>query len=140
MTLAVEAPLPTLRGVPSELVRLFQNLLGNAIKYRHPDRPPRITVGGHRNGAEWLVWVEDNGIGIEPDHFERIFKIFQRLHAETEYEGTGIGLSICRKIVRTHGGRIWVESEPGHGSRFLMAFPTEPQATSAEAAAEPATV
>ncbi len=121
--LAVETPLPTVRGVQSELVRLFQNLLGNAIKYRHPDRPAHITVGCRRDGAEWRVWVGDNGIGIDAEHLERIFDIFQRLHGDTEYEGTGIGLSICRKIVQTHGGRIWAESEPGGGSRFIVALP-----------------
>ncbi|OAN52427.1 PAS domain-containing sensor histidine kinase [Paramagnetospirillum marisnigri] len=121
--LEVEGTLPMVMGVRGELVRLFQNLLGNAIKYRHPDRAPLIRVGCRQDGGEWVVWVEDNGIGIDSKYFDRIFMMFQRLHAETEYEGTGIGLSICQKIVRTHGGRIWVESEPVQGSRFMVAFP-----------------
>ncbi|RAU23473.1 PAS domain-containing sensor histidine kinase [Paramagnetospirillum kuznetsovii] len=125
----IHGPLPAIMGVKVELVRLFQNLLGNAVKYRHPDRPPRLSVGCRRDGGDWVVWVQDNGIGIDPQYFDRIFMMFQRLHGETEYEGTGIGLSICQKIVRTHGGRLWVESVEGggegggEGSRFLMAFP-----------------
>ena len=117
------ASLPTITGVEGELVRLFQNLMGNAIKYRHPDRPLLLDLGCRSEGAEWVVWVQDNGIGIEAQHFDRIFKMFQRLHAEAQIEGTGIGLAICRKIARSHGGRIWVESEPDHGSRFSVAFP-----------------
>ncbi|ARJ68203.1 PAS domain-containing sensor histidine kinase [Magnetospirillum sp. ME-1] len=119
----VELPLPTLPGIPSELVRLFQNLIGNAVKYRHPDRKPEIRIGARRNGEEWIISVTDNGMGIDPDHFERIFGMFQRLHGEGEYEGTGIGLAICRKIVTSHHGRIWVESEPGRGCTFLVALP-----------------
>ncbi|MDO8605047.1 MAG: PAS domain S-box protein [Phaeospirillum sp.] len=122
-TLAVDRPLPTVTGVRGELVRLFQNLIGNALKYRDPVRPPRIEIGSRKDDGEWVVWVQDNGIGIAPEYSERIFKIFQRLHAESKIEGTGIGLSICRKIAHSHGGRIWVESEPGQGSRFLVAFP-----------------
>ncbi len=123
MTLTIDAPLPTIKGVAGELIRLFQNLLGNAVKYRQPDRPLQITVGSRHDGPEWVLWVEDNGMGIEPQYFDRIFKMFQRLHTGSKIEGTGIGLSICRKIVRSHGGRIWVESEPGQGSRFFVAFP-----------------
>ncbi|EME70224.1 Signal transduction histidine kinase [Paramagnetospirillum caucaseum] len=121
----VVPPLPTLPGIPSELARLFQNLIGNAVKYRHPDRKPEIRVSARQDGAEWVIAVEDNGMGIEPEHFERIFGMFQRLHGEGEYEGTGIGLAICRKIVTTHQGRIWVESEPGQGCRFLVALPAD---------------
>ncbi|MBI3446998.1 MAG: PAS domain S-box protein [Magnetospirillum sp.] len=119
----VERPLPQVSGVPSELLRLFQNLIGNAIKYRHPNRSPVIRIGAKREDASWQIAVEDNGMGIEAEHFERIFKMFQRLHGETEYEGTGIGLAICRKIVANHGGRLWVESEPGQGCRFLISLP-----------------
>jgi PAS domain S-box-containing protein len=122
-SLVIDGSLPSIHGVPGELIRLFQNLLGNALKYRAPDRPPRISVGGRHAGREWEIWVQDNGIGIEAEHSERIFKMFQRLNAEGPVEGTGIGLAICRKIVQTHGGRIWVESIPGEGSRFCMAFP-----------------
>ncbi|CUW38720.1 Putative Signal transduction histidine kinase [Magnetospirillum sp. XM-1] len=123
----VELPLPTLPGIPSELVRLFQNLIGNAVKYRHPDRVPEIRIGAHRNGDEWIISVADNGMGIDPEHFERIFGMFQRLHGEGEFEGTGIGLAICRKIVTTHHGRIWVESEYGRGCTFLVALPAAPR-------------
>ena len=122
-TLTIDPSLPTIVGVSGELTRLFQNLLGNAVKYRHPDRRLGIGIGCRHDGGEWVVWVEDNGIGIEPQYFERIFQMFQRLHPEARIEGTGIGLSICRKIVRSHGGRIWVESEPDRGSRFFVAFP-----------------
>lgn len=121
--LEVQTPLPRIMGVRGELVRLFQNLMGNAVKYRHSDRKLHLVIGSRCEEKEWVVWVEDNGIGIDPQYFERIFMMFQRLHAETEYEGTGIGLTICQKIVRNHGGRLWVESEPDKGSRFLMAFP-----------------
>ncbi|EME70269.1 Signal transduction histidine kinase [Paramagnetospirillum caucaseum] len=117
-TLSIPADLPTITGSGGELVRLFQNLIGNAVKYRHPDRPPVITVSAQRGDRVWVCAVADNGIGIAPEYFERIFDIFQRLHSRNEYEGTGIGLALCRKIVEHHGGRIWVESEPGKGSCF----------------------
>jgi PAS domain S-box-containing protein len=123
VTLVIKDGLPTIDAVPGEMIRLFQNLLGNAVKYRHPDRAPRIEVGCRHDDGEWVVVVDDNGIGIEPDYFERVFKMFQRLNVTPEVEGTGIGLSICRKIVVSHGGRNWVESTPGLGSRFLIGFP-----------------
>ena len=122
VTLTV-ATLPTISGVGGELTRLFQNLMGNALKYRHPERNLCLDIGCRREASEWVIWVEDNGMGIDPKFFDRIFQMFQRLHAESEIEGSGIGLAICRKIVRSHGGRIWVESEPGQGSRFYVAFP-----------------
>jgi light-regulated signal transduction histidine kinase (bacteriophytochrome) len=117
-TLSIPHGLPVVNGSGSELVRLFQNLIGNAVKYRHPDRPPVVAVWAERDASAWVCTVADNGIGIAPEYFDRIFDIFQRLHARSEYEGTGIGLALCRKIVEHHGGRIWVESEPGKGSRF----------------------
>ncbi len=119
----IEHPLPSLPGILSELVRLFQNLIGNAVKYHHPDRKPEVRVSAQRRGAEWIIAIEDNGMGIDAEHFDRIFGMFQRLHGEGQYEGTGIGLAICRKIVTTHHGNIWVESEVGRGSRFLIALP-----------------
>ncbi|CAA7616231.1 Signal transduction histidine kinase [Candidatus Terasakiella magnetica] len=123
--LTIERPLPTLFGMRNELIRLFQNLLGNALKYRHPERPVQLGVSARRRLQEkdWVITVADNGMGIDPDYFERIFKMFQRLHTEGTHEGTGIGLAICKKIVETHGGRIWVESEVGVGSRFLFSLP-----------------
>lgn len=111
--------LPTVMGVETELVRLFQNLIGNAVKFRG-ERPVRVDVGVRRNGAEWLFSVRDNGIGIEPHYWKRIFGIGERLHTKTKYPGTGFGLAISQKIVEHHGGRIWVESEPGQGSCFYF--------------------
>ncbi|CUW41481.1 Putative signal transduction histidine kinase [Magnetospirillum sp. XM-1] len=127
-TLAVPQGLPAVTGSGGELVRLFQNLIANAVKYRHPDRPPAVAVWAERDASGWVCTVADNGIGIAPEYFDRIFDIFQRLHARTEYEGTGIGLALCRKIVEHHGGRIWVESEPGQGSRFRFTLPDRDEA------------
>ncbi|WP_257457605.1 PAS domain-containing sensor histidine kinase [Archangium lipolyticum] len=110
-------PLPWVKGDETQLVQLLQNLVGNALKFRG-DKPPRIRVSATRQDDTVTVSVEDNGIGIEPQYYERIFAIFQRLHGKEEYPGTGIGLSICKKIVERHGGRIWVESTPGQGSTF----------------------
>ncbi len=118
--------LPTIFGDRLELVRLFQNLIANAFKYHAADRLPRVSVEGRRRHKEWIVTVADNGIGIDPQYFERIFGIFQRLHARNEYEGTGIGLAICKKIVEHHKGRIWVQSTPGQGSEFFVSFPAAP--------------
>ena len=125
-------PLPTVSGDPTQLTQLFQNLIGNAIKF-HGAEDPRVSVSAQRReGAaaappggpgEWVFCIRDNGIGIEPQYFERIFVIFQRLHTRQEYPGTGIGLALCKKIVERHGGRIWVESEPGRGSAFLFTLP-----------------
>ena len=109
--------LPVVTGSESQLVQLFQNLVGNAIKF-HGSEPPRVRVGAVKNHGEWVFSVEDNGIGIEPQYAERIFQVFQRLHPRGQYPGTGIGLAICKKIVESQGGRIWVESEPGNGSTF----------------------
>jgi signal transduction histidine kinase len=121
----IQPDLPTLSGHRSELVRLFQNLIGNAIKYCPSDRIPDVSVTCRRDGKVWVIAVLDNGIGIDSNQFERVFGVFQRLHTSAQYEGTGIGLAVCRKIVEHHGGRIWVESEEGKGSVFLFTVPAE---------------
>ena len=118
--------LPTVWGVPAELHLLFQNLLDNAIKFRATE-PLRIRVSADREQDEWCFSVRDNGIGIHPRQQKRIFEIFQRLHTREEYPGAGLGLAICARIVRHHGGRIWVESRPGLGSTFRFTIPVAPE-------------
>lgn len=117
--------LPTVSGDKLRLVQLFQNLISNAIKFRKPDTPPLVHVSAKKEGREWVFSVRDNGIGIGPEYFHRIFQIFQRLHTREEYPGTGIGLTLCKKIVEGHNGRIWVESIPGEGSTFYFALPSK---------------
>jgi PAS domain S-box-containing protein len=114
--------LPKVVAASSQMVQVFQNLIGNAIKYRG-DRVPEIHVSAEVAEREWIFAVSDNGIGIEPRFYERVFEIFQRLHGRGEYEGTGIGLAICKRILQQQGGRIWVESEVGRGSVFHFAMP-----------------
>jgi light-regulated signal transduction histidine kinase (bacteriophytochrome) len=120
----VHGSLPDLLIASEPLCRVFQNLVSNAIKYRKPDVAPRIEITAERQHASWRIGVCDNGIGIEPQYFERIFIPMQRLHGP-EIAGSGIGLATCKKIVGRAGGRIWVESEPGKGSCFYFALPGE---------------
>ncbi|GAA1187381.1 CHASE3 domain-containing protein [Streptomyces hebeiensis] len=128
-TVVRESELPRITGDPTTLAMLWQNLVGNAVKFRRPEVPSRITVGCVRERAEgdgaevWHVTVSDNGIGVAPEFAEKVFVIFQRLHGRDEYEGTGIGLALCRKIVEFHGGRIWLESPPEGGTRVHFTLP-----------------
>jgi PAS domain S-box-containing protein len=111
--------LPVVLGDNEQLVQLLQNLIDNSIKFRSKE-PPRIQVGARQLSERWLIFVRDNGIGIDPQYTERVFVIFQRLHSSDDYPGTGIGLAICRKIIERHGGHIWVDSEPGKGATFYF--------------------
>lgn len=121
-TVIYQNPLPVVLGDEVQLLQVFQNLIANAIKFRGPESP-QIQVTADRQGPDWVFAIRDNGIGIAPEHQERIFSIFQRLHQRSEYPGTGIGLAICKKVVERHGGRIWVESQPGKGSTFYFSIP-----------------
>lgn len=115
-------PLPSVMADSSQINQLLQNLIANAIKF-HGDKPPKIDISAREVDDEWIITVSDEGIGISPEHHEQIFNIFTRLHTREKYEGTGIGLSICKRIVERHGGRIWVESEPDKGSTFFFSIP-----------------
>jgi hypothetical protein len=122
----VSSGLPVVRGDPTLLTALFQNLVGNALKYRSPEREPHIEVSAEHRGTDWLFTVADNGIGIDPQYSERIFTIFQRLHLRDQYGGTGIGLALCRKIVEFHRGKIWLGESAGPGATFLFTIPAQP--------------
>jgi signal transduction histidine kinase len=115
-------PLPSVQGDQVQLTQLFQNLIGNAIKFRNPEAPA-VHVGAARQNGQWQFHVRDNGIGIASKDFDRIFVVFQRLHTRNRYTGTGIGLAACKKIVDRHGGKIWVESQPGSGATFYFTLP-----------------
>jgi PAS domain S-box-containing protein len=115
-------PLPSVSANLPELTQLFQNLIGNALKYRKPDRPPNIHIKAESHGDEWVVSVRDNGIGFDPQYAERIFGVFKRLH-NREYPGTGIGLAICKRIVERHCGAIWASGEAGKGATFFFTMP-----------------
>jgi len=116
--------LPSVLADATQLGRVFQNLLSNAFKF-HGLQPPQVHLSAKLVGQEWVFAVKDAGIGIEPRFGERIFVIFQRLHTRSEFPGTGIGLALCRRIIERHGGRIWVESEPGQGSTFYFTLPVQ---------------
>ncbi len=115
-------PLPTVEGHRDQLAMVFQNLIANALKFRG-EEPPRVEISSREEDDDWVVEVRDNGIGIDPEYFDRVFVIFQRLHTREEYGGTGIGLSLCKKVVERHGGRMWIESEGTSGSTFFFTLP-----------------
>jgi light-regulated signal transduction histidine kinase (bacteriophytochrome) len=118
-------PLPSVRATESHLTQVFSNLISNAMKYRPIVRHPQIHISAHLKGDDWAFCVSDNGIGLDMKFAEDIFGMFRRLHGEDQYEGTGIGLALCKIIVERHGGRIWVESEVGKGSRFFFTIPNQ---------------
>jgi light-regulated signal transduction histidine kinase (bacteriophytochrome) len=118
-------PLPEAIADPLQLSQVFQNLIGNAIKFCRPEEPPKVEISAERKDNQWLFKVSDNGIGIEAEYFQRIFEIFQRLHTAEEYPGTGIGMAICKKIVERHGGQIWVESTVNVGTTFYFTLPCD---------------
>ncbi len=120
--------LPEIIADPTQMALLFQNLIDNGIKFRRKDVAPLVTIRATQTRQETHVVVEDNGIGIPPEHVDRVFTIFQRLHTADEYAGTGIGLPICKKIVERAGGRIWVEAAPEHGAAFHFVLPEQPPA------------
>ncbi|HUP26198.1 MAG TPA: ATP-binding protein, partial [Candidatus Limnocylindrales bacterium] len=115
--------LPSIPADRTQMTQLLQNLIGNAIKYKAPGRDPKIHIGFKDENGNYTFCVKDNGIGIEPAYYERIFGVFQRLHTRQEYEGNGVGLAICHKIVERHDGKIYVESAPGKGSTFYFSLP-----------------
>lgn len=121
-----EEELPEVVGDQTQFLQLFQNLIGNGIKFSASKASPAISVRAYRSGKDFTVEIQDNGIGILPEYFDRIFTLFQRLHHRDEFSGNGIGLSICKKIVLRHGGRIWVESIYGEGATFKFTLPASP--------------
>ena len=119
----VRGELPSVRADAVQLGQVFQNLLGNALKFRSPERAPQVTIEGRAEGERAAFSVADNGIGIEERFLGKVFGIFQRLHTREQYEGAGVGLALCEKIIHRHGGTIWVDSEPGKGSTFSFTLP-----------------
>jgi light-regulated signal transduction histidine kinase (bacteriophytochrome) len=115
-------PLPALAVEPVRFQQIFQNLIGNALKYRQPGRTPKVRVSAQRSDTEWIFSVSDNGMGIESQYHTTVFEMFKRLH-DRKQSGTGLGLTMCQKIVERQGGRIWVESEPGAGATFRFSVP-----------------
>ena len=116
-------PMPTLPVDRGQMVRLFQNLIGNAVKYRKADEPTKVHISAEQTGADWVISIRDNGIGFDPKDASAIFQPFKRLHTAEEYPGTGVGLAICRRIVQAQGGRIWAESLLGEGTTFFFTLP-----------------
>ncbi len=119
----ISSRLPVFNGYATEVKQLFQNLITNAVKFRKPNAAPLINISASKKNGSWEFICKDNGIGIDEQHKERIFVIFQRLHTRSEYEGSGIGLAHCKKIVELHGGKIWIDSTPGKGSAFYFTIP-----------------
>ncbi len=119
-------PLPTVQGNAELLHHVFLNLMTNAIKFRAEGRPPQVRLWAERGDGEWVVHVQDNGIGIEARYFGKIFEVFQRLHGVGEYTGSGIGLAVSRSAVEQHGGRLWLDSTPGVGSTFHFSLSDHP--------------
>ena len=123
----IDRDLPCLMAERTQIVQLFQNLLNNAIKFREGDIPPKIVIQAQLQAdGYWLFSIKDNGIGISPEYYDRIFKIFKRLHTQREFSGTGVGLALCRKIVERHGGKIWVESQLGNSTTFFFTMSANP--------------
>ena len=120
-------PLPVIKADPSQMGQVLQNLIANAIKFSRKGEPPVVHISARKENKEWVFSVKDSGIGIDPELFGRLFVLFQRLHTQDEYPGTGIGLAVTKKIVERHGGRIWIESEPGKGSTFHFSIPAGTQ-------------
>jgi light-regulated signal transduction histidine kinase (bacteriophytochrome) len=116
-------PLPTIHGDMAAMTQVFQHLIGNALAFHEEGKAPQVRVSAREEGAEWIVEVQDYGIGIEPHYFQRIFIIFQKLHPRDRSEGTGIGLAICKKVVERQGGRITVVSELGRGTTMEVHLP-----------------
>ncbi len=116
--------LPDVQADETKLIQVVQNLVGNAVKFRSPERPPKLTISSRLSGREWLITIADNGIGFDPKYTDRIFQVFQRLHAVGRYPGNGIGLAVCRRIIEHHGGRLWAESQEGEGAKFFFTLPT----------------
>lgn len=119
-------PLPWVWGDPQLIERLLQNLISNALKFASTDAPPRITLGAIQQGDHWCIQVRDEGIGVAPENLARIFGMFQRLHTQDAYPGSGLGLATCKKIIERHGGKIWMESQPNHGSSVYFTLPVPP--------------
>lgn len=125
--IAVRRPLPCVMGDAVQLEQVVQNIVANALKFRPPDRRPQVKIAARLKDGMAEFAVSDNGIGIEPRHLGKLFGIFQRLHSQKEYDGAGIGLALCAKIVGRHGGRVWVESQVNEGSTFFFTLPIAPE-------------
>ena len=115
--------LPMVEGSEGDFVRVFQNLIGTGLKYRGAAAPVIVISAARQRSGQWMISVADNGIGIDPKYHKRIFETFQRVHSRSKYEGTGLGLATCKRIVQHYGGRMWVESEPGKGAAFRFTLP-----------------